>query len=317
MKFKMTGGMVYWLALLCLALAGCHDNGPLQEIVVITDPKLQPFLAALDRVDRRALGFSCISSNVPITMQIEGRGKEPLWRLYFEGNPSRNICFRKSGDGYRWVSEQEIHQGPGWIQTGEGVVRESLEMEFHTESEYGIITNQLILLYKGGDPTLEVNPLTLAVVQPALERWAGAPVEPKPLDTSDDFSPGLLFMSLIGLVLMGITLIGVAVFFVALGVTIGVGVLSTSVLVGFLRRSITDGFRTLFLLLGALVGMGGGVLAIALANWISKVPWTSPWRWLLGVSLGLVLGLGGAWIFNKVWSRLAMLIADKVRKRGA
>jgi hypothetical protein len=94
------------------------------------------------------------------------------------------------------------------------------------------------------------------------------------------------------------------------------GIVSAAFLAGVLRRSVSDGFRALFLQLGALAGMGGGAIATIGVTWISKARWNSPLRLIIGVSLGLVVGLLCAWVFNQIWGRIAQRLAKWFERRN-
>ena len=94
------------------------------------------------------------------------------------------------------------------------------------------------------------------------------------------------------------------------------GIVSTALLVGVLQRSVSVGFRALFIQIGALVGTVGGAIAVVAFTWITKANWNSPFRWIAGVTIGLLTGILLAWLFNKVWMRIALELARKLEPKG-
>src|SRR5690554_1744462 len=87
-------------------LAGC-DHGPFPKKVLLSDPEVEPFLRAMEQVDRASLGFTPVTTNAQIRLEIAS-GKDYDAMLHVYGTTSRTIGFRKTESGYRWISEQEI-----------------------------------------------------------------------------------------------------------------------------------------------------------------------------------------------------------------
>src|SRR5688572_10875195 len=127
------------------AALGCGPGlGPTK--VSLSDPKVQPLLQAMDRVDRQSLGFTPLTTNAQVTLETRPRANYDRM-LHVYGDTSRTIAFRKDGSSYRWIAEQEIHFGPGWEQTIDGPTRERFVVEFQTERVNGIPTNELYIRY--------------------------------------------------------------------------------------------------------------------------------------------------------------------------
>jgi hypothetical protein len=292
--------------------------------VTLSDPRILPLLKAMDQVDRAALGFSPIATNTQISLELQsGSTYDAMLHVY--GATSRTIAFRKTGSGYRWISEQEIYEGPKWHQTVDGTFREQMVIEFQTEQVNGIPTNTLSIRYTGSDPNLEGRNFTLADVRPILEEWRVSPVEPQPADLPDNGygSPMLaavvLFAVPVFLIALGATaaiaLILVAAFGALAAILLTAGIVSTALLAGVLRKSVSAGFRALFIQLGALIGVIGGVIATSSVTLITKAAWNSPLRWVTGIGIGFLVGILIAWIFNLVWSGIAQWLAEKLEKR--
>ena len=73
--------------------------------------------------------------------------------------------------------------------------RESILIEYQTEPVNGIPTNQLHVRYSGRDSTLtRPRELTLAEVQPMIEAWKVAPVDPQPPDLPNVEGPNLFLL---------------------------------------------------------------------------------------------------------------------------
>lgn len=300
-----------------VAAAGC-DHGLFPEKVLLSDSKVQPFLDAMERVDRASLGFTPVTTNAAIKLEVaSGRAYDAMLHVY--GATSRTISFRKTESGYRWTGEQEVYQGPKWYQTVDGTFREFMVIEYQTERINGIPTNQLYIRYTGSDTNLTEREFTLAEVRPILEKWSATPVEPWPgyIDGAPDFAPLLFVGFMLAALAAGALALIVGLITLAIAAALlAAGILSTALLVGALRRSVSAGVRTLFILIGAVLGMAGGAIATSAFNWMATVDWNSPFRWMAGVSIGLLVGILFAWLFNKVWTRIAQALTRKLEQKG-
>ena len=300
-----------------LAVAqGCRV-GP--EPVTVDDPRVKALLSAMERVDRAAIGFTPINEDAKITLEGKRRAYDAMLHVY--GNTSRTIAFRKTPVGYRWISEQETHWGPGWERTVDGTSRESITITYETEPVHRIPTNQLYIRYSGPDSTLTwPRELTLAEVRPMLEAWKTAPVEPQPPDLPDGgFGPGMYFFALVMLLifllacLLALLLGALATLLIAALLT--AGIISASVLTGILRRSVSSGFRALFLQVGAVIGVIAGGIGALVFIWLAKLPAASPQPWIICPLVGFASGLLVACLFNFAWGRSVDWIASKLTGR--
>jgi hypothetical protein len=304
-------------ALTLLAAVGCHLQF-LPVPVTLQDPKVQPLLAAIEKVDRAALGFTPIPTNARLNLEVtSGATYDAMLHIY--GETSRTIAFRRTADGFRWIAEQETHEGPQWHQTVDGVFRENFVIEYQTETVNGIPTNQVCIRYTGSDRDLLDRDFTLAEVIPVLERWRTLPVEMKPAhEMVDDSDPAFLFFVLVMLcVVLAVCAAALLLCVVGLAIAavlVALGIFSTSVVVGVLRRSVGAGFRAAFLQVGAVLGLLGGSLAVLGLSWITASPLNSPLRWSVGCLGGLAAGVALAWLFNRAWGWLAQALARKLSR---
>ena len=294
--------------------AGC---GLVPEKVLLSDPRIAPMLKAMEGADRQGLGFSPVTTNAQIRLEMaSGRAYDAM--LHVSGETSRaTIAFRQTPSGYRRISEQATHDGPEWYQTADGTFREHIVVEYQTEAVIGIPTNQLCINYTGSNTNLAGHQLTLEEIRPILAEWEKTPAKPKPANLpSEGFDPGFaLFVLFTVLALIAAGCLGLAIASVCLGLTavfVAVGIISTSVLLAFLKRSISTGFRALFLQLGALAGLLGGAMATVGITLLTKGAWNSPLRWIVGLGIGLVAGVIFAWLFNKAWSFVARLLTTRL-----
>ena len=93
---------------------------------------------------------------------------------------------------------------------------------------------------------------------------------------------------------------------------IAAGMVSASVVIGVLKRSVTMGFRALFLQIGGVVGLIIGSLSAWLFVLLAKLPMHSVGPWVIGPLVGVVFGLLAAWMFNFAWGRSVEWIARKL-----
>jgi hypothetical protein len=240
--------------------------------------------------------------------------------LHVYGETSRTISFRKEGAGYRWIGEQEIHLGPGWEQSYEGAFREKIVVEFQTERVNGIPTNELSIRYTGNNSNLLGRRLTLSEVEPILAQWKTAAVEPMPHPLAqEDFDPSLWMFVLL---MLGATLfvfllllLVIALLLVVSGMLVVVGIVSVSVATGVIRKSISTGFKVFFVVSGGIIGLLSGLLSAWLLVLFVHNDWKTSSVSLVGAFGGAVAGVTLAWLFNKVWNKVADRLTEKLRRR--
>lgn len=156
---------------------------------------------------------------------------------------------------------------------------------------------------------------------PALAGDVNTPGTLPPGD--DDFTPGLgIFAALVIMVMIVVFIlllgIGLAVGLVVcalVGALTAVGILSSSATIAFLRRSPTQGFRALFLQLGAAAGIPCGITGAWIVSWLAHCNWSVLDRFLIGGVAGFACGVLVAWLFNTTWSRIATWIRSRYDRR--
>src|SRR5688572_20655437 len=112
------------LALLCWAVTSC---GLIPEKVSIDDPRVKPMLEAIARVDRKVYGFTQVTGDATIRVELRARaGYDAM--LHVDGRTSRTIAFKSVDSGYEWIGEQEIFKGPRTYKSVDGEFRESITL---------------------------------------------------------------------------------------------------------------------------------------------------------------------------------------------
>jgi hypothetical protein len=164
------------VALLTTGLVSC---GFLPEKVSMKDPKIRPLLAAAAKIDRASLGFTPLPQSADVRLEIP-----PFWReagydamLHIDAKTSRTIAFKKDEQGYHWIGEQEIHEGPNMYTTVDGTYHEQISITYELEHISGTpFLNRTFIDYMG-DNTRFKKPwgeLTLTDVAPTLQEWDAA-----------------------------------------------------------------------------------------------------------------------------------------------
>ncbi len=295
------------------------NGGLIPKQVAFSDPQVESLLKAVEQVDRTSLGFTQITTNMVLTLEPgAGSGGPYDVMLHVYSDTSRTIAFRKTGSGYRWISEQETYTGPKWYKIAGDTFRESITIEYQTEKVDGIPTNELYIRYTGNDTNLTHRALGLAEARDILEKWRVTPVEPEPEANAEGFDLIGVFALCLLLVLLGLgllVLIAGAACMGAASMMLAAGILSASLVVGILRRSFSAGFRALFIQVGALAGFVAGVGATACIIWAAKTGWDSSMRWIIGIALGALIGTLYGWCLGLVWGRIAQALTRRVENQ--
>jgi len=130
----------------------------------------------------------------------------------------------------------------------------------------------------------------------------------------DDFIATLLLMgSLVFLALAVISILLGLLFIITIILLISAGIISTSVIVGLQQRSITKGFKTLFLS-SAIVG--SSIVSVIFCIFLNAVyDWSSNnMAMLIGLVLGIILGTGLGLLAFKAMAGLIRFLTSKYRK---
>jgi len=134
-------------------------------------------------------------------------------------------------------------------------------------------------------------------------------------DETDDFSPGMLFLTLLGLAFICVC-VGAGILLTVLGLLIlfgliSFGIVSASVLVGLNRKSFAKGFKA-FLVLASTTG---GILFFGAGFWLlNKIShwWTTQTAILTGVTFGLLIGLAFGYFAYFVLQKLTTYFKQKL-----
>ncbi|WP_223578371.1 hypothetical protein [Sphingobacterium sp. GVS05A] len=130
----------------------------------------------------------------------------------------------------------------------------------------------------------------------------------------DNFIATLLLMgSLVFLVLAVISILLGLLFIVTIILLISAGIISTSVIVGLQQRSITKGFKTLFLSSAIL---GSSIVSVIFCIFLNAVyDWSSNnMSILIGLVLGIILGTVLGLLAFKAMAGLIRFLMSKYRK---
>jgi hypothetical protein len=155
---------------------------------------------------------------------------------------------------------------------------------------------------------------------PAESTTTTAPAAPA---IPDDFTPALgIFAALVvlvifvaGLLLVGLALAAGLVIAAIAAVLAALGILSSSVVIGFLQRSPAAAVRALFLQAGALTGIPCGIAAIWLVSWLAQRHWDRVSMLMIGALGGLLGGLALALVFNYAWGRAGAWLLRRLAGR--
>jgi len=158
-----------WLAVFVLVtLLGCNQ---IPRKVSVDEPQVQQLLKAAAAFDRTSYGFTGIPQSATLRLEVD-HAKNYDAMLHISSRTSRTIAFRKSADGYRWIGDQEIFDGPKNYTTPDGTFNEHVTLTYEVEPVSGFSTNQLNITYDGEDPRLAFpRKLMLSDIKPVLKQW--------------------------------------------------------------------------------------------------------------------------------------------------
>lgn len=146
-----------------------------------------------------------------------------------------------------------------------------------------------------------------------------------PPSEADDFNPGSGIFAAFMIMIM--VMVVVFMLLVSIGLAVGIGlcalagalaalgILSSSVAIGFIRRSPASGFRALFLQLGAVAGVPCGIGAAWLVSLLAHSHWSVATRVVVGGAGGLMCGVLVACLFNLVRGKVAAWILARYDRR--
>lgn len=157
----------FGMNLIYFQLSGTHNSASFEKcgapFLRMNDKRFAPFWEALSKIDRDKLGFTPIAPDARV--EVGGTTGETDVILQIYGDTSRTVTFKKVGNSYEWIHEQEIHEGKDkWT--------EEIVVEYQTENIDGIPLNTIWIDYRGRDVwKTSQDGLTLKDIQPIIEEW--------------------------------------------------------------------------------------------------------------------------------------------------
>ena len=149
------------------AVAGC-DFTPTK--LPYADPQVQQLVRAAEAASSNRFGFTPVATNSNIRLERSSGAYDRMLHVY--GRTSRTIAFRKHGDGFIWIGEQEIYRGPKQYTTVDGTFFEELCLTYELQRVAHYKLNQLNISYSGQDRRLaHSEELTLQTILPVLKEW--------------------------------------------------------------------------------------------------------------------------------------------------
>lgn len=148
-------------------LAGC---GFTPQKLPYADPQVQQLLLASKAASTNRFGFTPVSTNSDIRLEKSSGAYDRMLHVY--GRTRRTIAFRKQGDGFTWIGEQEIYRGPKQYTTVDGTDFEELCFTYEVQRVAHYKLNHLNISYSGEDARLaHKENLTLQTILPILREW--------------------------------------------------------------------------------------------------------------------------------------------------
>jgi hypothetical protein len=161
--------MRYSITIIALVVVfGC---GLVPEKVSSKDVRLKPMFEAMDRVDRKSLGFTPVEPAASIRLEWGPRhGYDAM--LHIDGRTSRTVAFRRISSGYEWIGEQEIFEGPNKYKSVDGEYKESITINYEKVPISGFPLNTIAVRYQGENSDLSwPRELSVEQVRPVLRQW--------------------------------------------------------------------------------------------------------------------------------------------------
>jgi hypothetical protein len=167
----------------CVVLAAALltvSCGLAPEHVSRDDPRLKPLFEAMTRVNRESLGFTPLEHDAVIS--VEWRGgilasmlmgpKSYDAMLHVSAKTSRTVAFKRHGEEYEWIGEQQRFQGPHEYDSVDGHFTENITITYERVPIYGFPINTTSVSYTGDQPELVApRQLSLDTVRPWLKKW--------------------------------------------------------------------------------------------------------------------------------------------------
>jgi len=144
------------------------------EKIEYNDAELKPYLKAIAQIDRKSMGFTEIEKDADIRLEQNSNPEKGYDRmLHIYGSTSRTVSFKLiENNGYVWIGEQEIFEGPNEFKTPDGIFNENIILTYGKSAISGHQLNELNITYRGQNKFLtnKAN-LTLENLRPFLKEW--------------------------------------------------------------------------------------------------------------------------------------------------
>ena len=168
-------------------LAGC---GLVPQKLPYSDPQVQQLLRATDAASTNRFGFTPVPPNSDIRLEKSSGAYDRMLHVY--GRTSRTIAFRKQGNGFIWIGEQEIYKGPRQYTTVDGTFFEEICLTYELQRVAHYKLNYLNISYSGEDSRLtHRDDLTLKAILPILKEWGYDVEQIGAANRSQPFSPDM------------------------------------------------------------------------------------------------------------------------------
>lgn len=158
------------LLTLFLLVTGC---GLFPQEISLDDPEVKELLLAAEKFPRQAYGYSRLPTDSNTRIFISRRSN-PSYdvMLYVKGKSNKTIAFQKTVNGYIWVHEQEIFEGPNTYDHPDGTFQETISLTYETQKVAGTYKDGINIIYCGDDPRLSKKwDLSPNDVIPIIKEW--------------------------------------------------------------------------------------------------------------------------------------------------
>jgi hypothetical protein len=163
----------------------------------LAEPQMAPFLAAIQNSDRARFGFTPLPPGSPALLEentVASRGYDVMLHLSWS-HRSETIGFVKVGSSYKWVCDQEIHEGPLEYDSPDGRFHEAITINYSAPDETADIRREhgnppgFMVMYRGPNENLRAATVQnlvaggvsvaaaerqLKVVVPVITEWQRA-----------------------------------------------------------------------------------------------------------------------------------------------
>ncbi|WP_160164435.1 hypothetical protein [Pedosphaera parvula] len=113
-----------------------------------------------------------------------------------------------------------------------------------------------------------------------------------------------------------LVLVAVILSSLATAILLGFGIVSCSILIGWLRRNPATAFRALFVQLGAFFGIAGGMVIAFLLRSLTAMDGGLGLQLFVGAAVGLLCGLALAFAFNLMWTSALNWAFKRINRIG-